>query len=53
MIDALAGELLDHVIVRALERREATHIKWLEEVLRVDWYFERDDFVICAVLVKL
>jgi hypothetical protein len=40
MIDALVGELLDHVIVRALERREAAHIKWMEEVLRVDWYLE-------------
>jgi hypothetical protein len=32
VVDALAGELLDPAIVRALKRREAAYIKWLEEV---------------------
>ena len=53
VVDALAGELLDLVTVRVLERREAAHVKWLEEVRRVRWHTESDDVVRCAVLVEL
>jgi hypothetical protein len=53
MVDALAGELLDLVTVRALERREAAHIKRLEEVRGVSWHAESDDVILCTVLIKL
>ena len=39
--------------VRALKRREAAHIKWLEEVRRVRWHTESNNVVLCAVLVEL
>ena len=53
MVDALAGELLDLVTVRALKRRKAAHVKWLEEVRRVRWHTEGNNVVRCAVLVEL
>jgi hypothetical protein len=53
MVDALASELLDFVTVRALERREAAHIKRLEEVRRMGWRTESDDIILCTVLVEL
>jgi hypothetical protein len=45
VVDALAGELLDLVTVRAFKRREAAHIKWLEEVRRVRWHTESNNVV--------
>lgn len=53
MVDALASELLDLVTVCALERREAAHIKRLEEVRGMSWHTESDDLVLCTVLVEL
>jgi hypothetical protein len=49
----LAGELLDLVTVRALKRREAAHVKWLEEVRRVRWHTESNNVVLRTVLVEL
>jgi hypothetical protein len=53
VVDALAGELLDLVTVRALKRREAAHVKWLEEMRRVRRHTESNNVVRCAVLVEL
>jgi hypothetical protein len=39
--------------VRSLERREAAHIKRLEEVGGVAWHAEGDDLVLCTELIKL
>jgi hypothetical protein len=53
MVDALASQLLDLMAICSLERREAAHIKWLEEVRGMSWHTESDDLVLCTVLVKL
>lgn len=53
VVDALASQLLDPVTIRALEWREAAHIKWLKEVRGMGWHTESDDLVLCTVLVKL
>ena len=39
--------------VRALKRREAAHIKRLEEVRRMGWHAESNDAILCTVLVEL
>ena len=39
--------------VRSLERREAAHIKRLEEVRCVGWHAEGDDLILCIELIKL
>jgi hypothetical protein len=52
VIDALAGELLGLVTVRALKRRKAAHIKRLQWMRRVRWHAESDDLVLRTELVE-
>jgi hypothetical protein len=49
----LAGELLNLTSVRALKRREAAYIKWLEKMRRVRRHTESNNLVLSAVLIKL
>jgi hypothetical protein len=46
MEDSLASKLRHLMSVRSLERREAAHIKRLEEVRCVGWHTETDDLVL-------
>jgi hypothetical protein len=53
MEDSLASELRYLMSVRSLTRREAAHIKRLEEVRCVRWHTESDDLILRTELIKL
>jgi hypothetical protein len=51
--DSLASKLRHLISVRSLERREAAHIKRLEEIGCVEWHAESDDLILYTELIKL
>jgi hypothetical protein len=53
VVNVLADQSLDLTAVRALERREAANVKWLQQVRQVRRHAERVDIVLLAELLKL
>jgi hypothetical protein len=48
MEDSLASKLRHLVSVRSLKRREAAHIKRLEELGGMGWHAQSDDLILCV-----
>jgi len=53
MEDASACQVSDALRVLALQRREADHVKRLEDMRGVRWYIEGKDLIYKAVVLKI
>ena len=49
----MAGELSYLMAVASLKRRVAAYVEGLETMRRISWHTERDDLMLCIILVKL